>query len=155
LAKLFPHWGFVSGYTASHLDLKVPHEIECGNGTFFLVKWEAGQQVGWWDKDYFWNGEDVEFCYCLKEKGWKIYFYPESQIIHYKGSSSGLWKTAKTKVSKETKIRSAKAGIAAMKIFYKKHYLNKYPVILRKVVELGISLLEKYRTVKIMREVNK
>lgn len=152
LAKLFPKWGLVSGYTATHLNLKTIHEIECGNGTFFLVRWTAGQQVGWWDKDYFWNGEDVEFCFSLREKGWKIFFYPEAKIIHYKGSSSGLWKTAKKVVPLEVKMRAAKAGISAMRIFYEKHYLKKSPWVMRKLVGTGITLLESYRLAKIKME---
>ncbi len=153
LAKLFPKWGLVSGYTATHLDISVPHEMECGNGTFFLVRRTAGEAVGWWDKDYFWNGEDVDFCYRLREAGWKIYFYPPARIIHYKGSSSGLQKTARKPVPTQVRLQSARAGIEAMRIFYEKHYLNKYPQGLRKLVEAGITLLEKYRLTKIKMEI--
>ncbi len=145
LAKRFPHYKFFASYTATYQDLSKPHEIECGSGTFFMVKWEAGQGVGWWDQDYWWNGEDIEFCYQLRSSGWKIYFYPDAKIIHYKSSSSGLWSTAKVKVDNETKIRSAKAAAQAMRIFYKKHYSG--PLVW--VVGKGIDMLEKRRLEKI------
>src|SRR3989338_632263 len=100
LSKLFPHSPVFSGYAATHLDIHKTHEIDSLTGAFMMIRKIAGEQVSWWNTDYFFNGEDIEFCYSLKEKGWKIFFYPEVKIIHYKGSSSGLWKTSATKVEK-------------------------------------------------------
>jgi GT2 family glycosyltransferase len=145
LAKLFPRSPFFAGYTATYLDISETHEIDCLTGAFLMVRKIAGEQIGWWDKDYFWNGEDIEFCYSLKEKGWKIYFYPDEKIIHYKGSSSGLWKTAATQVDKEKRLAAVKHGVSAMRIFYKKHYYEKYPPIIRDLIFVGIKMLEHYR----------
>ena len=115
-----------------------------------MVRKIAGDVISWWDSDYFWNGEDIEFCYNLKEKGWKIYFYPDVKIIHYKGSSSGLWRTSATKVEKTTKLTAATHASSAMRIFYKKHYYKKYPFLFRDFVLWGVKLLEHYRKFKIM-----
>lgn len=145
LSKLFPRSKFFSGYTATYLDTNTSHEIDCVNGSFLLVRKTAGDQIGWWDKDYFWNGEDIEFCFSLKERGWIIFYYPEEKIIHYKGSSSGLWDTSSVEVSKETKIRSAKHATAAMRIFYKKHYYKNYPFLIRDLILFSIKALEVYR----------
>ncbi|MDD5415977.1 MAG: glycosyltransferase family 2 protein [Candidatus Daviesbacteria bacterium] len=150
LSKLFPRSPIFSGYTVSYLDVRKAHEIDCATGAFLLVRKIAGDQINWWDTDYFWNGEDIEFCYCLKMKGWKIYFYPEVKIIHYKGSSSGLWKTAALKVSKEKRLKIAVHGVSAMRIFYKKHYYKKYPPLFRDFVLWGIKLLEHYRKFRII-----
>lgn len=149
LAKIFPRSPFFSGYSASYLDTNKAHEIDSLTGAFMMVRKIAGDQVGWWDKDYFWNGEDIEFCYSLKEKGWKIYYYPEVKIVHYKGSSSGLWKTAVTKVNKAQRLETVRHGVSAMRIFYLKHYYKKYPPVFRDFVLWGIKLLEHYRKFKI------
>ncbi len=137
-AKLFPRSSFFSGYSATYLDVNKPHEIDSATGAFLMVRKIAGDQIGWWDKDYFWNGEDIEFCFSLKEKarlqdgqGWKIYFYPDEKIIHFKGSSS-----------KQEKRRTISHGVSAMRIFYKKHYYKKYPPLLRDFILWGIKLLE-------------
>ena len=106
-----------------------------------MVRKIAGDQISWWDTDYFFNGEDIEFCYSLKEKGWKIYFYPEVRIIHYKGSSSD-----------QEKAKAISHGISAMRIFYKKHFYNKYPPILRDLILVGIKMLEHYRQLKLLFE---
>ncbi len=148
LSKLFPHSKLFSGYSATYLNISKIHEIDCCSGVFLIVRKQAGDMINWWDEDYFWNGEDIEFCYQLKEKGWKIYFYPEVKITHFKGSSSGLWKTGKTKVTKEVRIQSTKSASEAMRIFYKKHYGNSF-VFFRMLTLLGTSLLEKHRLLKI------
>ncbi len=138
LSKIFPHSPLFSGYTASYLDTRTAHEIDCLTGAFLMVRKIAGDQINWWDKDYFWNGEDIEFCYSLKDKGWKIYFYPQVKIIHYKGSSSG-----------KVKSKAISHGISAMRIFYKKHLYNKYPPIFRDLILAGIKMLEHYRKAKL------
>ena len=138
LAKTFPHSPLFAGYTASYLDINISHEIDCLTGAFLMVRKIAGDQIDWWDKDYFWNGEDIEFCYSLKQQGWKIYYYPEVKIIHYKGSSAG-----------KEKSKTISHGISAMRIFYKKHYYKKYPPLVRDLILVGIKMLEHYRKVRL------
>ncbi len=138
LSKLFPHSPIFSGYTATYLDLNRTHEIDSLTGAFLMVRKIAGDQINWWDTAYFWNGEDIEFCFNLKEKGWRIWFYPFVKIIHYKGSSA-----------KQSKLETVSLGISAMRIFYLKHYYKKYPPLLRDLVLWGINLLERYRIIKL------
>jgi GT2 family glycosyltransferase len=136
-SKLFPKIKLFSGYTATYLDVKTTHEINCLTGAFLMVRKIAGEAINWWDETYFWNGEDIEFCYQLKRKGWKIFFYPEVKIIHFKGSS----------VAGE-KSKAVSHGISAMRIFYLKHYYKKYPPVFRNLILLGIKSLEHYRKAK-------
>lgn len=145
MSKLFPKIKFFSGYTASYLDISKEHEIDCITGAFLMVRKIACEQIKYWDSDYFWNGEDIEFCYSLKEKarlpdgqGWKIYYYPEVKIIHYKGSSSA-----------QEKSKTISHGISAMRIFYKKHFYKNYPPLLRDLILWGINLLGHLRKAKI------
>ncbi len=141
LSKLFSSFKLFSGYTATYLDIRTTHEIDCLTGAFLMVRKIAGESINWWDKDYFWNGEDIEFCFSLKEKGWKIYFYPEVKIIHFKGSSA--------KSDKKNRLVTTEHGISAMRIFYKKHFYNKYPPILKDLILVGIKTLEQYRKAKL------
>lgn len=151
LSKLFPKSPLFAGYTATYLDIKTIHPVDCISGVFLMCRRTAGEQINWWDKDYFWNGEDIEFSYDLLEKGWQIYYcpFPSGKIIHYKGSSSGLWSTSKVVVPKDRKLVAAKHASEAMRIFYKKHFYKKYPFIVRDIILLGITTLEKYRLLKI------
>lgn len=153
LSQIFPTYRIFAGYTLGWEDLSKVHEVDSCSGAFMMVRREAGEEVGWWDEDYFWYGEDLDLCYRLKEKspstssgqGWKIYFVPSVSILHYKGVSGGIKEISNhlTTASKETKIKATKARFEAMRIFYKKHYLGTYPKIITWLVLQGINLKER------------
>jgi len=142
LSKVFAHSKLFAGYTLGWMNLKEAHEIEALAGAFMMVRRVAGIAVGWWDEDFFWYGEDLDFCYRLHEKGWKIYFVPQYKILHYKGASGGLKKESQhvTSASVDTKKKATDARFAAMRIFYKKHYGNKYPSFINRIVLTGIDI---------------
>ena len=151
LEKIFPKIKFFAAYSQTYLPLNTIHEIDAGCGAFLMVRRQAGKEVGWFDEDYFWYGEDLDFCYRLKQKGWKIMFVPTTKIFHWKGAASGIKKHSQkvSKASKQTKIKAAKASVQVMRIFFQKHYQNKYPKFIYWLVMLGIKLLEKIRLAKI------
>lgn len=151
LNKLFPKSKIFAGYTKGWLlETKGPHEVDSTVGAFFFVRREAGEEVGWWDEDYFWYGDEIDFCYRLKERGWKIFFLPQVKVLHYKGVASGIKGHSKkiSTASKETKLRAARASIEAMRIFYKKHYRDKYPQVVTWLVFIGMWVLESFRFFK-------
>jgi GT2 family glycosyltransferase len=142
LAKLFPSSMLFNGYNLAWKDLEKIHTIDALVGAFMLVRREAGEQANWWDEEYFFYGEDLDFCYVLKQKGWKIYYVPTTEVLHYKGVSGGIKNVSKelTTASLETKKRATLARFNAMKIFYKKHYKQKYPSFLTWLVMKGIDI---------------
>jgi GT2 family glycosyltransferase len=146
LEKIFSRSKLFTGYSLGWMDLNSTHEIDALAGAFMLVRREAGEQAEWWDEDYFFYGEDIDFCYILKQKGWKIYYVSNVFIIHYKGVSGGIKKISKeiTTADTETKKRATYWRFKAMRIFYRKHYEQKYPQIINFLVNIGISLREKF-----------
>ena len=144
ISKIFPKSKIFGGYNLSYLDLSKTHEIDALAGAFMMVRREVGNKVGWWDEDYFFYGEDLDFCYMLKQNGWKVYYVPEVSILHYKGVSGGIKKISKevTTANKETRKKAQTERFKAMRIFYKKHYENKYPWIVTRLVYLGIWVKE-------------
>ena len=152
LSKLFPKSVLFNSYHMGHSDMTKTHQIDACVGAFLLTRREVGEKVGWWDEDYFFYGEDLEFCYRVKNLGLKIMYVPQVFITHLKGASSGLRReTAKiTRVSPEVRRKVAKASIDAMKIFYQKHYEDKYPKILKWLifVILGIKYQLRLRGIK-------
>lgn len=145
LERIFPKSKLFAGYSLGFLDLSKIHEIDVLAGAFMLVRRGAGEEAKWWDEDYFFYGEDIDFCYQLKRKGWKIYYVPIVSITHYKGVSGGIKSVSKeiTTASIETKRTAMKWRFEAMRIFYKKHYVGKYPWIINWLVNAGISIREK------------
>jgi GT2 family glycosyltransferase len=144
LEKMFPTSKLFAGYSLGWMNLERTHMIDVLAGAFMLVRRVAGEQAKWWDEDYFFYGEDIDFCYMLKEKGWKIYYVPTVSIMHYKGVSGGIKNISKeiTTANEETKNRVTKWRFNAMRIFYKKHYKQKYPWIVNLLVNIGISIRE-------------
>jgi GT2 family glycosyltransferase len=129
LEQLFPGSKIFSGYHMGWEDLNKIHKIHACAGSFMLVRKKAGDEIGWWDEDYFFYGEDLDFCMELEKKSWEIYFIPSVSIIHYKGVSSGIKKISKeiSKANRETRILATKHRFSAMKILYTKQYKDKYP----------------------------
>ncbi|MBI2028487.1 MAG: glycosyltransferase family 2 protein [Candidatus Levybacteria bacterium] len=142
--KIFPKSRLFSGYTLGWKEFSKVHEIDVLAGAFMLVRRKAGEDVSWWDEDYFFYGEDIEFCYQLKQKGWKIYYVPQASIMHFKGVSGGIKSVSKdiTTANPETKRIATNARFNAMRIFYNKHYKKKYPQVVNWLVHLGISIKE-------------
>lgn len=130
LTKIFPKVKSFSGYTLGYKNLNEIHEVDAINGAFFMIKKELGDKLNWFDTDFFWNGEDMDFCYRIKEEGYKIMYLPDKKIVHFKGSSGGHKKGSKTFY----------ARFEVMKLFYDKHYRNKYPEFIRWLVFGGINL---------------
>lgn len=145
-SKLLPRSKLVTGYVLSWMDMETVHEIDALVGAFMLVRREAGDAVGWWDEDYFFYGEDLDFCFNLKHAGWKIMYVPDVSITHHKGASAGIKKqSAKvTTASKETRVQATRARFEAMRIFYQKHYVNSYPRVLTDLVFRAIDVKERF-----------
>jgi GT2 family glycosyltransferase len=110
-----------------------------------LVPRFVGEKLGWWDEDYFFYGEDLDFCFRIKKAGYKIYFVPTFRALHLKGISSGIKKVSKEKThaSSATKKLATFHRFHAMEIFYDKHYKDKYPKIVNFLVLNGINFRRK------------
>lgn len=148
LERLFPKSKIFAGYTQGWKDLNSIHTVSAIVGAFMFVRRIAGEQIGWWDEDYFFYGEDLDFCYMLGKKGWNIYYVPTVAILHYGGVSSGIKKQSQniTTANVERKIRMQNARFDAMRIFYKKHYTTTYPALVTWAVMQGINYLHKRNT---------
>lgn len=114
-------------YNASHLTEDEVGEVDCLTGAFMLMPANILNKLSGLDEDFFMYGEDIDLCYRIKEAGYKILYYPEAEIIHYKGGSS---KKRRTKVIYDFHN--------AMWIFYKKHYYKQYSLLVTILVYLSI-----------------
>lgn len=142
LERFFPKSRFFGGYHQFYLPLDKIHEIDSACGAFLIVRKEALKEIGGWDEDYFFYGEDIDLCYRLKKKKWKIIYYPKIEAVHYKGASSGLRGETRdiALADRQTRLRAARASIEAMKIFYNKFYRDKYPKLITTIVIAGIQI---------------
>lgn len=147
LPGLFPHSKFFNGYYAGHLDYSKPTQIEACVGACLFVRRPVGEAIGWWPEDYFFYGEDLDFCYLLKKNNFPLWFLPQFTVYHYQGISSGI-KQKNSIATKSSRITTARASTQAMRLFYQRHLINNYPKIIRPLIFTGINLLEAYRVFK-------
>lgn len=130
LTKIFPKSKLFAGYILGHLDLEATHEVDAINGAYFMIPAHLGQKLGWFDEEFFWKGEDLDFSFRINELGFKIMYLPQVTVWHFKGSSQGHLPGSNT----------LDARFDVMQLFYDKHYQDKYPSYIRLLVRLGISL---------------
>ncbi|MGE7020672.1 glycosyltransferase family 2 protein [Solibacillus cecembensis] len=129
LSRFFPRNPKFNAYHQSYLNMKSIHEIDCLVGAFMLIRREAINEVGMLDEEFFMYGEDIDWCYRIKEAGWKNYYNPTVSIIHYKGASS-----------RKKPFKIVYEFHRAMYLFHKKHFARKYPFIINGIVYCGIGL---------------
>ncbi|MFM9280016.1 glycosyltransferase family 2 protein [Paenibacillus jiagnxiensis] len=128
-SKRFPHDPKYNQYQLGHLDPDDEYPVDVLVGAFMLVRREAIDQVGGLDETFFMYGEDIDWCYRIKEAGWGIYYYPRTYIVHVKGGSA-----------RRRPLKIIYEFHRAMWVFHRKHYFKKYSMITNAAVYLGITL---------------
>lgn len=126
LSHIFPKSKRFGKYNLNYLNENGIYDVDCLSGAFMLVRSKTIEQVGLLDEKFFMYGEDIDWCYRIKKSGWKIIYYGDAQIIHYKG----------TRKKQENKI--IYEFYKSMHIYYNEHYRNKNYLPLAALIYLGI-----------------
>ncbi|MDP4001211.1 MAG: glycosyltransferase family 2 protein [bacterium] len=104
-------------------------EVDAVMGAYMMVRKAVLDQVGLLDEEFFMYGEDLDWCWRIKQAGHKIMYYPGVSITHYKYGSA-----------QSVPFKTIKMAHKAMKIFYRKHYAHKTNWFFNQLVYLGINL---------------
>lgn len=137
LEKLFPMSHIFGGYHQGWQDLTIPHEVDAITGAFFLTSRRVIDKVGLLDEQFFMYGEDIDWCWRIKQAGYRVMFHPAAKIIHFK-KQSGRARQFDPHARKEAQ----RHFLDTMEQFYRKHYLKKYPAY---VSALILSVLRVWR----------
>lgn len=114
LSSIFPKSRLFSRYYLGFLDENETHEIDVLVGAFMFMRREALDKAGLLDEAFFMYGEDIDLSYRIVLAGYKNYYYPDTQIIHYKGEST-----------KKGSLNYVKTFYQAMIIFARKHFAGR------------------------------
>lgn len=87
LYKLFPKSKYFNRYYLINRGINEVTEVETVTGAFMLFRKRDLLELGGFDEDYFFYGEDNDLCKRFKENGGKIIYYPHTSIIHLKGGT--------------------------------------------------------------------
>lgn len=142
LEKLFPRTRLFGEYHQGYKDISRIHEVGCIVGAFFLVRSEVIREVGLLDEEYFMYGEDIDWAYRIRSRGWSIWFNPNVTILHKKKQSGRANILRKRRVTTEIYFHKYNW------LFYTKNYAKKYGKILTffvdTVYKMRIFMLEKF-----------
>jgi hypothetical protein len=150
LNRLFPNTPRFNGYFQSYANFDETHTVDVIAGSYMLMPMALCRELAGWDETYFFYGEDIDFCYRIRQAGYKIVYFPHARVLHYKGASSGLRKESAdiARPPKETRVKVARESVRAMKVFYRKFYRDQYPWLVTAVVLAGIQVRGWFRIVK-------
>jgi N-acetylglucosaminyl-diphospho-decaprenol L-rhamnosyltransferase len=85
--KRWPESGLWGTRAFLHKPSRV-YEVEGISGACLMIKRDIFESVGGFCEDYFMYAEDMDLCYRVRQTGYKNYYVPEAEVIHFGGSSS-------------------------------------------------------------------
>jgi len=127
-AALWPTNPWTKAYRGTYDSLET-REVGWLSGACLLVNREAFSAVGGFDTEYFMFVEDVDLGMRLGQTEWPSVYVPRARATHTVGH-----------VTKDHKGHMAKAHHTSMKRFLKKRYPGARWLLLRSVLNLGLTL---------------
>lgn len=127
LSRLFPKSKTMSEYNLTFQDPDKTVEVDALSGSCMMVRRQAIDKIGLLDEDIFMFGEDIDWCWRIKQAGWSVFYLPSSVIYHVHGASSRLRPVGAT-------INLHKG----MEVFYRKHLAANHSPIFNAFVYAAI-----------------
>ena len=115
LSRLFPKNPAFSKYNMTSVDPDLLLEVDALSGSCMMIRSQVVAEIGLLDEDIFMFGEDIDWCWRVKEAGYKVMYVPQSVVYHIHGASS-------RKRPVGTTINLHKG----MEVFYRKHLAKSY-----------------------------
>lgn len=83
LGKIFPNHKKLREHLMLDYDHDTTRRVDWCLGASLLVRKRAVDDVGPMDERYFLYFEDVDWCYRLAARGWKVLYHPAAVMIHH------------------------------------------------------------------------
>jgi GT2 family glycosyltransferase len=89
LTRIFPNNRFARRYMICRAhSSSEPFEVDWVSGCCLMIRSSVIEQVGVLDEKFFMYWEDADWCFRIKQKGWKVFCVPEAVVVHHEGKSS-------------------------------------------------------------------
>ena len=136
--KLFSKSAYFNKYYAVHVGERETAPVDVLSGCCMLVRRSAMDKAGGpFDEDYFMYCEDVDLSYRIEKADYKNIYFPDADLIHYKGESTRKMTLSYVRIFNE-----------ALVTFVKKHYTKKQARMFILFINIGIILRAVLGTVK-------
>lgn len=140
LSRLFPKSPFFAKYLMTYLPDDEIAEVEAVSGSCMFIRREVIHQIGYLDEQFFAYQEDADFCFRARKAGWKIFYVPSAEIIHFGGQGG----------SKVQPYRAIYEWHRSYYLYYRKHLASDYLFLINWLmylamgVKLTVSLLRAF-----------
>jgi len=136
--KFFPRSPYFNKYYSVHIGEHETAPVDVLSGCCMLVRRSAMDKAGGpFDEDYFMYCEDVDLSYRIEKAGYKNIYFPDADLIHYKGESTRKMTLSYVRIFNE-----------ALVTFVKKHYSAKQARLFVLFINIGIILRAVLGTLK-------
>lgn len=88
LDRLFASNRMFSGYEMTPDEHASGRNVEVLSGCFCVARRAAVAEVGGLDEQFFFYGEDIDWCKRLSDAGWDLMYVPEATATHFGGGST-------------------------------------------------------------------
>lgn len=86
--RMFPNTPMFSGFEMPEKYHEVQTEAEVLSGCFCMARTQAVDEIGGMDEQFFFYGEDIDWCKRFQDAKWKLMFVPEATATHFGGGST-------------------------------------------------------------------
>ena len=124
LSRLFPNQARFAGYLMTYQDNSKIYEVQAVSGSCMFIRADVLRQVGFLDELFYAYQEDSDFCFQARKAGWKIFYLPQAEIVHYGGEGG-------TRVHP---YRSAYEWHRSYFLYYRKNFARDYFFLLNWLV---------------------
>lgn len=129
LSLLFPKHPAVAKYNLTNADPNQFLAVDALSGSAMMVRRSIIENIGLLDEDIFMFGEDIDWCWRIKETGAEVMYIPTASVYHVHGAAS-------RKRPVGTTINLHKG----MEVFYRKHMAKNHLPITNLLVYAAIWL---------------
>lgn len=90
LYKLLPRRRRGEILLGGYWDQGQERDVDWVAGAFMLLPRAVFERTGGFSEAYFMYGEDMEWCYRIRDAGWRIRYYPRASLTHLDHSSAAI-----------------------------------------------------------------
>jgi hypothetical protein len=129
LTALFPNSPLFNRRGLGGFDRRSVREVDWVSGACLVVRRSATDSVGLLDEGFFMYGEELDWCYRMKQAGLRVAFFPAARVVHHGRASSARARGV-----------LAPRALAGRLRYFRKHHGPGSVAAVRALMAIGMSL---------------
>jgi len=88
LYAIFPRSRYFNKYHLMNSRNLKTTEVDVVTGAFLFCSKDIIKQIDGFDERFFFYNEETDLCYRVKQNGGKVFYFPETSVVHLKGGTA-------------------------------------------------------------------